>query len=127
MLNNLPKDFYNVQFHPMVGFYLEATPAPVIKEKIYGTAQKKVKKTATTFKRVARNLGVLLSGAKGMGKTSFAKLLSLKMSEEMPVIFVNQYFESIAPFINSIEQEVVIVFDEFEKTFTLAGSPTPHC
>lgn len=121
MLNNLPKDFYNVQFHPMVGFYLETTAAPEIKEKIYGTAQKKVEKTAKTFGKVGRNLGVLLSGAKGMGKTSFAKLLALTMCKKMPVIFINQYLENIASFINSIEQEVVIVFDEFEKTFKKNG------
>ena len=126
MLNSLPNDFYNVQFHPMVGFYLETTAAPIIKEKIYGTAQRKVEKTAKTFEKVGRNLGVLLSGAKGMGKTSFAKLLSLAMCKKIPVIFINQYLENIASFINSIEQEVVVVFDEFEKTFRKNSNNGPN-
>ena len=60
----------------------------------------------------------MLSGDKGMGKSLFAKLLSIKAnSYNIPVIIVDQYIEGISSFLESIEQEVMVMFDEFDKTF----------
>lgn len=65
-----------------------------------------------------RNLGVILSGDKGIGKSLFAKLLATKaVSNGYPMIIADTYFPGIASYIESIEQECIIMFDEFDKTF----------
>lgn len=78
----------------------------------------KAEKVLRSFKVFQRNLGVILSGDKGIGKSLFARLLSAKAVEAgYPVIIVDQAFPGIASYIESIEQEVVFLFDEFDKTF----------
>lgn len=90
-----------------------------IKEnKIYGIHEKKVEKVLNTFEKFNRNLGVILSGNKGIGKSLFAKLLAKKSIENgLPLIIVDRFVPGIASYLESIEQEIVVLFDEFDKTF----------
>jgi hypothetical protein len=108
-----------VRFSNTRGFYLEKYVELEIKEsKIYGVHPAKVEKVLAAFGDISRSLGVILSGAKGIGKSLFARLLGLEAIErEIPVIVVNQAFPGIASFIETIEQEVMVLFDEFDKTF----------
>lgn len=102
----------------MSGFFLETYPNIEITEKIYGVHREKVAKVMQSFKMFDRNLGVILSGAKGIGKSICAKLLAEDaIRQGYPLIVVNQYIPGIADYITSIEQEVVVLFDEFDKTF----------
>ena len=70
--NQLPPQTYLVNFNKMSGFYLSAFEDIVINEKIYGVHQTKVDKVLKTFDIFERNLGVILSGAKGIGKSLFS-------------------------------------------------------
>lgn len=125
----LPAQSYNICFNPKQGFWLEQAPDLSVNEKVYGVHTEKVEKVYNAFKIFNRNLGVILSGDKGIGKSIFAKLLSIKSIENgYPLIIVNSYYPGIADFINEIEQEVVVLFDEFDKTFSTndrnnAGDP----
>lgn len=118
-LDKLPAQFYSVEFHKMMGFFLDKHADIEIKEsKIYGVHMSKVKKVLRAFPEFERNLGVILSGNKGIGKSLFAKELAIEsVKVGYPVIIVDRYIPGIADFIESIEQEVVILFDEFDKTF----------
>lgn len=63
-----------------------------------------------------KNLGIILNGLKGTGKTVAAKLLCNSLG--LPVILVSDTFDgAILPFISSLEFECVIFIDEAEKTF----------
>ena len=116
--DKLPADFYEICFHKQKGFWLERHPQVQIKEKIYGNHIEKVNKVLKSFDIFNRNLGVMLSGDKGMGKSLFAKLLSLEaINKGLPVIIVNSYIPGIMKFIDSIQQEALVLFDEFDKTF----------
>ena len=116
--NNLPTQSYIIRYDKMSGFFLETYPNIEITEKIYGIHKEKVAKVMNSFKIFDRNLGVILSGAKGIGKSICAKLLAQDAIEQgYPLIVVNQYIPGIADYIASIEQEVVVLFDEFDKTF----------
>lgn len=116
--DTLPVQTYIVRFSPKTGFSLETSPNLKITEKIYGEHDKKALKILNTFKIYKRNLGVILSGDKGIGKSICAKLLAQHAIEQgYPVILVNEYVPGIADFLSSIEQEAAIVFDEFDKTF----------
>ena len=116
--DKLPIGVYQVNFAKLTGFFLEKRPDITISEKLYGNHQEKVIKILDAFKVFERNLGVIFSGDKGIGKSVAAKLLAQLGTERgYPVILVNEYLPGIADFLNQIEQEVIVVFDEFDKTF----------
>lgn len=64
---------------------------------------------------IKKNMGVLLNGVKGTGKTVTAKYLANEL--DLPIITVSAAFPGLATFISSIRQDVVFFFDEFEKNF----------
>ena len=107
----------------MSGFFLETRTDLVVKEKVYGIHPKKADKVFKAFTKFERNLGVILSGDKGIGKSLFARILASKAVEYgYPVIIIDQFIPGIASYIESIEQEAVFLFDEFDKTFGSASS-----
>lgn len=118
---SLPAGIYTVGCDPMTGFYLERTMKYYdIHETIYGKYQTKIDKIIKSYLHTDRNFGVILVGDKGLGKSFTAKLLCNKMVKyAYPVILVNEYFKGIETFINSIECNCVIFFDEFDKTFAV--------
>lgn len=125
--DKIPVGVYNVSFSKMTGFCLEKSANIAVKEKIYGAHEAKVDKILNTFKTIERNLGVILSGDKGIGKSICAKLLAQKaVKAKIPVILVNTYIPGIASFISSINQEVVVIFDEYDKTFAECDDSNPQ-
>ncbi|MBH9580091.1 AAA family ATPase [Staphylococcus felis] len=114
----LPAATYKIRFNSFSGFSLMKVDNFTRKEpKIYGDHSKKVGKVLRTYDKVNRSLGVMLSGDKGVGKSIFVQLLAEKFVEHKPVIIVDEAFPGIAEFIESIDQEVLVMFDEFEKVF----------
>ena len=79
--NELPARAYIIRFEKMTGFYLDEYADIQVKEnKVYGEHAKKVQKVLRAYAKFDRNLGVILSGYKGIGKSMFAKLLSDRKS-----------------------------------------------
>lgn len=117
--DSLPPQPYVVRFSKNRGFYLSRYADMEITEpKVYGVHDAKVQKVMAAFKEMNRSLGVILSGDKGIGKSLFAKMLARTAIENnMPVIVVDTFFKGIASYIEGIEQEVMVLFDEFDKTF----------
>lgn len=117
--DKLPSQTYVVRFSQNRGFYLEKYVEMEIPEsKIYGVHMEKVFKVLNSFDQINRSLGVILSGDKGIGKSLFAKLLAIEaMKKDIPLIVVDTYIPGIASYIESIEQDVMVLFDEFDKTF----------
>ena len=95
--DKLPAQNYVVRFQKNSGFFLEKYADIEIKEKTYGVHMSKVEKVLKAFPKAEKNLGVILSGNKGIGKSLFAKTLAVEATK--------------------VEQEVMILFDEFDKTF----------
>lgn len=124
----LPIASYDVQFNKMAGFYLTYRNDLVTnEEKIYGNHEQKVDKVFNSFSVADRNFGIILSGQKGIGKSLFARILAQKsIASNIPVITVSGYIPGIADFIGSIEQEVLVIFDEFEKTFGKTDNYDPQ-
>lgn len=118
--DQLPPKTYRVDYDPETRIFslLEAHDFEIPETKIYGQHLDKVKKVLNSMDKMNRNLGVILSGDKGIGKSLFSKCLGLKARKKgIPVILVNEYHEGIANFLEEIEQTVMILFDEYDKTF----------
>lgn len=115
----LPAQVYKVVFSERTGFHLQKSFDIEVKEdKVYGVHIKKVEKILNSYAIFPRNLGVILSGAKGIGKSLFAKMIcSEGVKKGYPVVLVSEYHQGIADYLEKIQQEVIIVFDEFDKTF----------
>ena len=119
--NQLPAQAYLACFDSQSGPFLKKYSDLKISEKVYGVHSEKVDKVLNSFKIFNRNLGVILSGDKGIGKSLFSKLLSIKAIESgYPLIIVNSYFPGVGEYLAEIDQEVVVLFDEFDKTFELS-------
>ena len=117
--DKLPAGYYSVKFQQMRGFYLEKhNELIVLENKIYGQHMDKVEKIVKSFQQFQRNLGVILSGDKGIGKSMCCRLLGIRMVEiQVPVIIVDSFIPGIGAFLEKIDQEVMVLFDEFDKTY----------
>ena len=114
----LPVAVYSIEYSERAGFSLVDHPSIEIKEKTYGNHKEKVGKVLGSFQIFDRSLGVILSGDKGIGKSLFAKMLCEEaVAKGYPVILVDSNYKGLARFLESIDQEVVILFDEFDKAF----------
>jgi broad-specificity NMP kinase len=85
--------------------------------KVYGIQTDFINRCVKTYQATTNNLGVLLNGLKGTGKTVTAQKLCNELN--LPVIIIHQKWQevSIPAFINDIQQEVVVFFDEYEKIY----------
>lgn len=123
----LPAGCYDVNFDKQTGFFLSKHDDIEINEKVYGVHLEKTQKVLNAFSQFQRNLGVVLSGDKGIGKSLFAKVLANEgIKQGLPLIIVNTYVPGIADYLQSMNQEMIVLFDEFEKTFGRQGDMNPQ-
>lgn len=116
---NLPAAVYTVSFSMDTGFFLTSHLPFTVTEKVYGGYDEKVRKIMRTYSAFDRSLGVILTGHKGSGKSLCAKMLAIKCVENgIPVIVCNQYIKGLVGFIESIPDNCMVLFDEFDKTFS---------
>ena len=112
----LPPHVFRLEKSPSGYYLVEMEEEFTFNHKIYNTDQSLIERVAKSFKELKGNLGVLLSGIKGSGKTVTAKLICNKI--KIPVIVVTRKYEDVSTFINSLQQEAIIFFDEYEKIYT---------
>lgn len=117
--NLLPNGYYLVKYDSRNNqYFLEETDDFKIPDKVYGDSEYLSDRYVKSFNQTDKNMGILLTGLKGTGKSLTAKLTAIKSN--LPVILVTEEFtgEEFKSFLNSIKQVVVIFIDEFEKVYT---------
>lgn len=114
--DKLPLGVYNLNLS-QAGFFLTKTADFVLPKKIYGDMSV-VDRWLKTYNSKSRNVGVLLAGLKGGGKTITAKLLAIKANK--PIICISQGYSGTG-FIDFITNkslgDCVIFMDEYEKVY----------
>lgn len=100
----------------------ETTTEPYpLPKKIYGDPKKRMKRIFKAWESRGKNTGVLLSGLKGSGKSLLLKMCCNRgLKQELPVFIIDSAVGIGAKFevLRKVEQRGIILFDEFEKTFS---------
>lgn len=119
----LPVGIYNICLTKN-GFHLEKHADKfVFPYKMYGLQEEFIDHVIKTYHATSDNMGIMLTGTKGTGKTVTAKELANKLN--LPIIIVkdmgdaNQY---MIEFLSSIENDCILFLDEFEKNFNESDS-----
>lgn len=117
ILDELPIGIYNLLENDFTkDLYLERLSDKFeFPFKVYDIDDKFINHVMTTFHGTKNNLGVLLNGTKGTGKTVTAKILVNEMN--LPCIIVPCNYKKLQEFLASLEFECILFFDEFEKNF----------
>ena len=118
ILKNLPAKIYTINAGPQGQMFLKEHNFIFNNRKIYGDLNNKVQRIFKTYESRDKNLGVLLSGLKGTGKSLLIKLcIERAIEDNIPVILVNQKINlnKFSDFIKKIDEKVVCIFDEFDK------------
>lgn len=121
IVNNLPAQIYSLDVDKFRGIYLNVfdNKFNIEDTKIYGNYETKINKIIKSFNAITRNMGIIMSGDKGLGKSLTAKVLCNHLIElGYPIILCNEQINGIVDFLHNIKQTVIIFFDEFDKVFT---------
>ncbi len=90
----------------------------LLPEKLYGDIINRTRHIMIAYEKSDNNIGVLLEGLSGSGKTLQAKHLCNVLSQNYPVIILSEDSIKYLNYIYSfISQPVVFLCDEFEKQF----------
>jgi len=113
---NLSNGVYRLEMDGFERLYLTRVfDAFTFDYKVYGLETEFVERVVKTYNHTKGNLGILLNGVRGTGKTVSSKIIANSLNQ--PVVIVDTPFNGTVDFLSSIPQDITIFLDEYEKTF----------
>lgn len=117
----LPYGVYGVNMQAMSGelYLTKQKPEFLMPKDFYDVKGKEFQYVKDVAKASSGNLGIILNGVKGTGKTIFAEKLCNEL--QIPVLIMESWGEknlSVLKQISDIPYNIVLFFDEFEKKFS---------
>ena len=115
-LKSVPNKVYKTVFTKMQGTFLKETEVKLEHGKIYGNSQDIADHIIQAYElnEKSKNLGVLLSGGRGLGKTLTTRLVIEKFKGKYPIVLISEYTPDLPDFLSHLKN-CVILMDEFEK------------
>lgn len=115
-VDTLPVGVYEFHVHPMRGPYLTKIQEKFeFSYKVYGIESSFINHVKRSWDHTGDNMGIILNGIKGTGKTVTAELICNELN--LPVILIRTPDESLISFINDFQQDVIVFIDEYEKVY----------
>lgn len=117
--DKIPVGNYLLKYDPRQGYYLEIKEDFKLPEKTYGDNKPLIQRWQDSFEKNSRkNMGILMTGTKGAGKSLLAQEFCIESNR--PVIMINEAFTG-SDFVDYITAPnfdgSIILCDEFEKVF----------
>lgn len=117
--DKLNNSIYVIKHKEISGFYLlEKEEEFNFSYKIYDLENNFIDRIIKSYKTFDSNMGILLYGIKGTGKSVTAKTVCNKLN--LPVILIENDVKDLTgveEFINNIPQEFIVFIDEYEKKY----------
>lgn len=129
-VREIPPAVYSLNICEKRGMYLQPENDFKLPPRIYGTVNVNIDRFLRSYELNNKNLGVMLIGEAGSGKTLTLKALVQKaITLDIPTILINRAWpgEMLVPFLSTISQPIIVCFDEYDKTYagtTPDGRPT---
>ena len=112
----LPKGIYNLDINQDGHYYLNRIGDEfTFPSKLYDVESEFINRCVKTWNNTTKNLGILLNGYQGTGKTITGKLIANALN--LPVIIIPHDMIGLADYLSTVPNECVIFIDEFEKMF----------
>ena len=115
--DSLPNGIYSITQDPMTREFSLNRIADKFEFdfEIINAENKFINHVMKSYENTTGNLGILLNGLKGSGKSVTAKLIANRLNK--PVILIDMPYRGISEFLASLEFDCTLFFDEFEKNF----------
>jgi len=118
---SIPTGIYRIRFDPEAkNLYLDQSEFPNPPPKIYGSVHKDTARYLKTFETQDTCMGIGLYGLKGTGKTTTLQVIAkTAMGLDYPVVIIDHAIplEMLANLFAKIKQNIVVMFDEFDKHY----------
>jgi len=116
IITTLDQGIYDIS-QDMRGMYLERRednkfPLP---DRIYGDIEKFVQRVYHKFDEQDKNLGILLNGEKGSGKSLTATNICNHMG--LPILMTNKLYPELYDFLIEFKTPFILFIDEFDKIY----------
>lgn len=124
-VESLPKGIYDIDFAPFTGWSITKTADEfTFNYKIYDLETDFINHVITAFNNCESNLGVLMYGTRGSGKSASAKIICNKIN--LPIFVIKPVQDmstsNLIDYISTFNFDCIFLFDEFEKNFSKEDS-----